>query len=72
MLDDQSIASGAGPAAKNFQSWTITKKGLGITFDSYQVGPYVAGPQYVLIPYPVLKEIVDTNGALGPLMKPQL
>ena len=72
MLDDQSIASGAGPSAKNFQSWTITKKGLGIRFDSYQVAPYAAGPQYVLIPYPVLKEIVDTNGALGPLMKLQL
>ncbi len=72
MLDDQSIASGAGAAAKNFQSWTITKKGLGITFDSYQVGPYAAGPQYVLIPYSVLKEIIDTNGALGPLIRSQL
>jgi len=72
MLEDDTIESGAGPSAKNFQSWTITKKGLGITFDSYQVGPYVAGPQYVLIPYQDLKEMVDINGVLGPLLKPQL
>ena len=39
MLDDASIRSGAGPNAKNYQSWTITKKGLGINFDAYQVGP---------------------------------
>ena len=43
MLDDASIRSGAGPNAKNYQSWTITKKGLGISFDAYQVGPYAAG-----------------------------
>ena len=68
-LHDESIESGAGPTAKNYDSWTITKKGLGITFDAYQVGPYVAGPQYVLVPYSALKELVEPNGAIAAFAK---
>jgi hypothetical protein len=69
MLDDTSIESGAAPSAKNFESWTITKKGLGINFDPYQVGPYAAGPQYVVIPYSVLKEIIAPDGPLVQFVK---
>ena len=50
LLDDQ-IESGAAAKSDNYGSWTITKRGLGITFDAYQVGPYAAGPQFVLVPY---------------------
>jgi Protein of unknown function (DUF3298)/Deacetylase PdaC len=69
MLTDETINSGAGPEAKNYRSWTITKKGLGITFDSYQVGPYVAGPQRVVIPYSALKDIIRPDGPLGEFVK---
>jgi hypothetical protein len=69
MLDDSSIESGAGPASKNFGSWTITKKGLGINFDAYQVGPYAAGPQYVLIPYSALKDLIAPDGPIGQFVK---
>ena len=69
MLDDSSIESGAAAAAKNFQSWTITKKGLGINFDSYQVGPYAAGPQFVLIPYAAIKELINVDGPVGQFVK---
>ena len=69
ILDDESIKSGAGPDLKNFRSWTITKRGLGINFDSYQVGPYVAGPQYVLVPYSALKEIVKPDGPIAMYVK---
>jgi len=69
MLDDSSIESGAAPAAKNFQSWTITRKGLGINFDSYQVGPYAAGPQQVLIPYAAIKELINVDGPVGQFVK---
>jgi len=69
MLDDSAIEGGAAPAAKNFKSWTITKKGLGITFDPYQVGPYAAGPQHVLVPYSALKEIIKPDGPLGQFVK---
>jgi hypothetical protein len=68
-LDDSLINSGASPSAKNYQSWTITKKGLGVTFDSYQVGPYAAGPQYVLVPYSVVKDLVNPDGPIGQFAK---
>jgi hypothetical protein len=69
MLTDQTIADGAGPDLKNFKSWTITKKGLAISFDSYQVAPYVAGPQRVVIPYSALKDIIKPDGPVGIFVK---
>ncbi len=68
-LDDATIESGAAAQAKNYQSWTITRKGLEITFDAYQVGPYAAGPQYVLIPYASLKDIIKSDGPLARFLK---
>jgi uncharacterized protein DUF3298/peptidoglycan-N-acetylmuramic acid deacetylase PdaC-like protein len=68
-LNDSDIQSGAGPTAKNYESWTITKKGLAIDFDSYQVGPYAAGPQSVIIPYASLKEIINPDGPIGQFAK---
>lgn len=65
MLDDDWIQRGAGPDAANYKSWTITKKGLGVNFDSYQVAPYAAGPQHVLVPYSALKEIINPEGPIG-------
>jgi hypothetical protein len=69
MLDEDWIQRGAGPDANNFRSWTITKNGLGINFDSYQVGPYAAGPQYVLVPYSALKEIIRPDGPVAQFAK---
>lgn len=69
MLDDDWIQKGAGPDLSNFDNWTITKKGLGITFDPYQVGPYAAGPQHVLAPYSALKEIINAEGPVGQFVK---
>jgi hypothetical protein len=67
MLDDDWIQRGAGPDIANYNSWTITKKGLGINFDSYQVAPYAAGPQYVVVPYSTLKDIVKPDGPINNL-----
>jgi hypothetical protein len=64
LLDDQ-IKEGAAPTAKNYQSWTISKRGLGINFDAYQVGPYAAGPQFVLVPYSALKDLIKPDGPIG-------
>jgi hypothetical protein len=69
MLDDDWIQRGAGPDANNYRSWTITKNGIGINFDSYQVGAYAAGPQYVLVPYTALKEIIKPDGPVAQLVK---
>ena len=68
-LLDEEIQNGAAPNAKNYQSWTITKKGLGISFDAYQVGPYAAGPQYVLVPYSSLKDLINPEGPVGQFAK---
>lgn len=69
MLDDDWIQRGAGPEANNFRSWTITKNGLGINFDSYQVGPYAAGPQFVLVSYSALKDIIKADGPVAQFAK---
>jgi hypothetical protein len=69
MLDNSTIESGASADPKNYQSWTITRKGLGINFDSYQVAPYVAGPQYVLVPYSALKDIIKPDGPITQFVK---
>jgi hypothetical protein len=69
MLDDDWIQKGAAPELTNYDNWTISKKGLGITFDPYQVGPYAAGPQSVLVPYSALKEIIKPDGPVGQFLK---
>jgi hypothetical protein len=68
-VDTETIQSGAAPTAKNYQSWNITKRGLGINFDSYQVGPYAAGPQHVLVPYSTLKDMINPEGPIAQFAK---
>jgi hypothetical protein len=63
--DDEWLQRGAGADAENFSSWTIGKKGLEITFDSYQVAPYAAGPQTVMVPYSALKDIIKPDGPVA-------
>lgn len=62
---DADIEEGAKPDAKNFKSWLLTRRGLEITFDPYQVGPYAAGPQRVLVPYAALKDLINPEGPAG-------
>ena len=69
MLDEDWIQKGAAPDLTNYDNWTIAKKGLAITFDPYQVGPYAAGPQHVLVPYAALKEIIKPDGPVRQFLK---
>lgn len=64
LVNDQ-IESGAAAKSDNYASWTITRRGLGITFDAYQVGPYAAGPQFVLVPYSTLKDLINPDGPIA-------
>lgn len=57
MIDDM-LQSGAGPRDSNFMNFNFLQKGMLITFDRYQVAPYVAGTQYVLIPYIAFYEML--------------
>ncbi len=68
-LADDAIQGGAGAKVQNFGSWTITKHGLGINFDAYQVGPYAAGPQFVLVPYANLKDLINPDGPVAQFAK---
>ncbi|HEX7722135.1 MAG TPA: RsiV family protein [Pyrinomonadaceae bacterium] len=69
MVLDDLIGSGAGPQADNYRAWSITKKGLWITFDPYQVAAYAAGPQHILVPYSVLKDMIKPDGPIAMFAK---
>jgi len=68
-LTPEEIDKGAAAKADNYQGWTLTKKGVGIEFDPYQVGPYAAGPQFVVVPYSNLKDIINPDGPVGQFAK---
>jgi hypothetical protein len=57
--------AGASPKPENYAAWSITPTGLLVIFEEYQVAPYAAGPQYVLVPYAALADILDPAGPLG-------
>lgn len=67
--DEEMIRDGAGAKEENFDSWSVSKKGIVFYFDPYQVGPYAAGPQVVVVPYKVLKDKVNDGSALSPFIK---
>ncbi|HEY6045800.1 MAG TPA: DUF3298 domain-containing protein, partial [Pyrinomonadaceae bacterium] len=67
MFDEDMVKSGTEPTADNYGAWTITRKGLYLTFDPYQVAAYAAGPQSVLVPYSALKDILKPDGPVGGL-----
>jgi len=60
---------GALPIAQAYQHWNLQPGGLLITFDEYQVAPYSAGPQRVLVPYSSLRDILDPAGPLAPFTR---
>lgn len=66
---DSFTLNGTQPTLQNFRNWNITMDGLMITFDEYQVAPYAAGPQTVVVPYGELTEFIDPQGPLAILVK---
>jgi hypothetical protein len=63
--DESFVIDGTRPTAGNFARVLPLKDGLAIYFDEYQVAPYAAGPQHVVIPYAKLKDIINSDGVLG-------
>lgn len=59
------FTTGADPIAENYTVWNISADGLVILFNEYQVAPYVAGPQTVVIPRGVLGTAIDPSGPLA-------
>jgi hypothetical protein len=62
---DDMLIYGAGPNDSNFMNFNLLQKGIQITFDPYQVAPYAAGTQFVMIPYSSIYEILNTEGILS-------
>lgn len=56
---------GLTPSKENFTNWNLTEDGLRISFDPYQVAPYAAGPQEVVIPFKDLKNLVNEKTSVG-------
>jgi hypothetical protein len=56
---------GLEPKEENFQNWNLTEKGLRLSFAPYDVAPYAAGPQEVLIPFSELHSLVNSADGFG-------
>jgi len=60
------FSGGADPLPENYLNWNLTYEGLLITFDEYQVAPYAAGKQQVLVPYDVLGAVIAPDSKIIP------
>jgi hypothetical protein len=65
LQDKWMISEGTKPEANNFRNWNLEEDGILITFEEYQVAPYVYGAQEVEIPYSVLKSYLSANAPIG-------
>jgi hypothetical protein len=59
------LKKGAGPEEENYKSWAITRRGLKVTFDPYQVASYAEGPHEVVIPFSLLRNVIEPNGPVS-------
>ncbi len=57
--NDDWIQEGAGPQEGNFEAFTINKDTIVFYLNPYQVGPYAAGMQEVILPWSSLKDVLN-------------
>lgn len=62
---NEMIETGASPDVKNFSVWNLTEDMLNITFNAYQVAPYVFGIQSVSIPLSNMTNMINPEGPLS-------
>jgi hypothetical protein len=55
---------GAEPTPDNYRNWNIAQDGILFTFNEYQVAPYAAGAQTILVPYGELNTLIDRQSPL--------
>jgi hypothetical protein len=68
VLEDRGFGYQVGTAADVMQereNWNLLPEGLRINFDVYEVAPYAAGPQFVVIPWGDIAGILDLNGPIS-------
>lgn len=63
------IDEGASPKAENYKVFNFANGSLLITFPVYQVASYAEGPKEVNIPFIKIKDYINMNGPLGPLVQ---
>lgn len=66
---EETINEGAAPIESNFRVFNVNDKELLITFNPYQVGPWIWGSQTVSIPLSEIKSMIDPEGPLSSLVK---
>ena len=64
----EGFEQGADPTPENYHNWNVSDEGLVITFDEYQVAPYAAGPQTVVIPFVEFRALTNDQGPLAPYL----
>jgi hypothetical protein len=57
--DEAWVNRGTEPDGKHFHAFNVTRSGLLLNFDEYQVDCFGAGPQAVEIPYEEFKDIIN-------------
>ena len=50
---------GVEARAENFRAWAVSPEGLVVIFDVYQVAPYAAGAQEVVIPFEQIEAMIN-------------
>jgi hypothetical protein len=53
--DDETFNSGSSPTSDNYKIWRVSRKGVEITFQQYQLGPGACGGTSVVVPYSLLR-----------------
>lgn len=64
------VRRGAGPVPENFRALNLTRIGILLTFDEYQVGSYAEGASEVLVPYEVLMPALNPDIAKAVTREP--
>jgi hypothetical protein len=59
--DEEWVLRGTAPDLKHFRAFNVTKKGIVLTFDEYQVDCFAAGPQIVEIPAAELRSLLNAH-----------
>lgn len=59
VADAATIKDGAAPTKENYQNFFVTDAGVSFIFDPYQVAPYSAGTQTILVPVSVFKKLAN-------------
>lgn len=67
--DMEWLNNGAGPKDENYRSWVITRTGISVMFDAYQVASYAEGPKAVVVPWRTVRAHIDKNGVAGHLVR---